>query len=620
MDKVNIAVIGTGPAGLTALKTLREEGFNVIAFERRDRIGGLWSYSGNPAFTSVVDGTVCNISKFVSGFSDFPLPRGSPIYLSGAQVSGYFHSYATHFKLLEHVRFGTTVRKVLRNSADDGWDVHVTDADGDRTLPFHKVVFGSGNETIPSWPRLPGRDRFKGILIHGQAYKNPGQFVGKRVLVVGMGNTGSDIATALCNSRSNGHTSTTATTKVYHSYRRGRLMISRYEADGTPLDTKLSWPTMCLKYLLDAWLPRLVAPLIDAAMLSKMACDAARTEPPTGPDETPARRRKRVEHKVRHEWRLADFPSMSRRHPAVNEHWFPAVQTGTITPVRGLKGFVGGNEVLLDDGTVLEVDAVIVCTGYQYFDFNIMPGLEMDGANGPPLNTSGALAEEKRTREEERGEEQEEEEEELPHLPRLYHLIFPPQWADSIAFLSCFAPQEAVWNVCELASMAVAQIWAAETVKKDFLSSPKEAAPPPGYRFPATLPAMPEMNAQIDAYHAWWRGQWAQDHSTLPGFVQGNPFNRFLHAAAGTGLYEHVDHLFALRNWRLWWEDRELYTWLARGPINPCSYRLFVTNPQGAPGCGRRAWGGARGVLKNLYEDVEGLRRDAANKSATKSK
>lgn len=218
IDRADFSGIA-GPAGLTALKTLREEGFNATAFERRDRIGGLWSYSGDPAFTSVIDGTVCNISKFVvgfpprqmhrrpcllmgpilqTGFSDFPLPRGtfrghnsdanllkqarqntyqetarkdSPTYATGRQVGEYFHSYAVHFQLLEHVRFQTTVRKVLRNSADDGWDVHVTDTDGDRILPFHKVVFGSGNESIPSWPSLPGRDKFEGIVMHGQAYK-----------------------------------------------------------------------------------------------------------------------------------------------------------------------------------------------------------------------------------------------------------------------------------------------------------------------------------------------------------------------------------------------------------------------------------------------------------------
>ncbi|KAK8102223.1 hypothetical protein PG984_015369 [Apiospora sp. TS-2023a] len=624
MDKVNIAVIGTGPAGLTALKTLREEGFNAIAFERRDRIGGLWSYSGNPAFTSVINGTVCNISKFVTGFSDFPLPRDSPTYSTGQQVGEYFHSYAVHFKLLEHVRFQTTVKKVLRNSADDGWDVHITDTDGNRILPFHKVVFGSGNESIPSWPSLPGRDKFKGIVIHGQAYKSPEQFIDKRVLVVGMGNTGADIATALCN-RSHDHPGPIAS-KVYHSYRRGRLVISRYEDDGVPLDTKLNWPTMCLKYLLDAWAPWLMVPLIDKIMLRKMISDAARSEPSLNPGETPAQRRKRAEDKVRNEWRLAGFPSMSRRHPTANEHWFPAVQTGALTPVQGLKGFVGEREALLDDGTVLEVDAVIVCTGYK-FDFSMMPELEMDGTDGLPLRTSGPLPDEKTAQDEEpeeKGERRKGEEEEQPHLPRLYHLIFPPRWADSVAFLSCFAPQEAVWNVCDLASMAVAQIWAADAAKKSQNSTPKlettDVPLPAGYRKPATLPSVAEMNSQVDAYHNWWRAQWRQDRSMLPGFVQGNSFNRFLHAMAGTGLYEHVDHAFALGNWRLWWNDRELYTWLARGPINPCSYRLFETNPLGVPGCGRRSWGGARGAVKRLYEDAEEFKRDAAKRSASKTK
>ncbi|KAK7972288.1 hypothetical protein PG988_006422 [Apiospora saccharicola] len=608
MEKVNIAIIGTGPAGLTALKSLREQGFNVIAFERRDRIGGLWSYSGDPAFTSVIDGTVCNISKFVRLPHAESQEKDSPTYSTGQQVGEYFHSYAVHSKLLEHVRFQTTVKKVLRNSADDGWDVYITDTDGTRILPFHKVVFGSGNESIPSWPSLPGREKFKGIVIHGQAYKSPEQVLGKRVLVVGMGNTGTDIATALCNC-SRDHPGPLAS-KVYHSYRRGRLVISRYEDDGVPLDTKLNWPTMCLKYVLDAWAPWLMRPVIDKIMMRKMISDAARSEPELSPGEAPSQRRKRVEHKVGHDWRLADFPSMSRRHPTANEHWFPAVQTGAITPVHGLQGFVGEHEALLDDGTVLEVDAVIICTGYQHFDFNMMPELEMDGADGPPMSTSGSIAAEREKTKNELDMEnegrQQQQQEKQPHLPRLYHLIFPPRWADSVAFLSCFAPQEAAWNVAELASMAVTQIWAADTAKKNTANTKEQTPPtlPDGYRKPATLPSVTEMNAQVDAYHNWWRGQWRQDRSMLPGFVRGNSFNRFLHGAAGTGLYEHIDHALALGNWRLWWNDRELYTWLARGPINPeVAWTSVLTL-----------------VITKQYEDAEEFKREAAKKTANKTK
>ncbi len=65
-----------GPAGLTAIKALREEGFNVVGFERRDRVGGLWSYSSDPSHTSVIQNTVSNISKFVvSCPPELPQPR-----------------------------------------------------------------------------------------------------------------------------------------------------------------------------------------------------------------------------------------------------------------------------------------------------------------------------------------------------------------------------------------------------------------------------------------------------------------------------------------------------------------------------------------------------------------
>jgi dimethylaniline monooxygenase (N-oxide forming) len=85
-----------GPAGLTALKALREEGFDVVGFERREELGGVWSYSTNPNFTSVIPETIANVSKFVvghifylvinmltsqSGFSDFPVPKGLSLQL-----------------------------------------------------------------------------------------------------------------------------------------------------------------------------------------------------------------------------------------------------------------------------------------------------------------------------------------------------------------------------------------------------------------------------------------------------------------------------------------------------------------------------------------------------------
>ncbi|KAI1157378.1 FAD/NAD(P)-binding domain-containing protein [Nemania serpens] len=590
MEAIRIAVIGLGPAGLTALKALREEGFSVVAFERRNEIGGLWAFSDDASYTSALKETVCNISKFVSGFSDFPIPKDYPTYFTSSQVAEYFKSYASHFNLYPHVRFGTIVQRVTRNASDDAWDVHITNSEGSTVLSFDKVVFGHGCESIPLWPPMPSRDKFKGIIMHGQSFKSPSAFEGKRVLVVGIGNTACEVSLTLVNHAS----------KVYQSYRRGRIMVSRYRDDGIPLDTQFSWPALRLKYLIDHIAPGLVGPLSDKFVINKMISDAARSEP-AEPGVSEKKRWKRTKKRVRDDWRLVPCPSMAHVHPAVQEDFIPALRKGDITPLHGFQDFAGESEVLLDNGATVEVDVVIFCTGYD-LDFKIMPELEMDGAFGFPLRTADELSQND-TGEGVRGEQNQ------PHLPRLYQMLFPPRYTSSVAILSWIAPQENVWCVSELASMAVAQIWAAETAA-DSRTTFKQR-PAKNYRSPALLPSLKKMNSQVDAYHTWWRAQWKIEHSVRPGYVRGYSFYRFLHESAGTGLYDNLDHIFTTRGWGLWWRDRELWTWLSKGPLNNYSWRLFDTNPKGIPGCGRKAWPGAREATKDAYKIYEDYKQQA---------
>ncbi|KAL7625927.1 hypothetical protein AAE478_002696 [Parahypoxylon ruwenzoriense] len=567
----------TGPAGLTALKALREEGFNAVAFEKRDKVGGLWSFTGDTTLTSTLDETVCNVSKFVSGFSDYPIVKDSPPYLTSPQVAEYFNSYASHFNLQEHVHFSTTVRGVSRNASDSAWDVHITKSGSDTVLTFDKVVFGHGFNNVPRWPPMPNREPFRD----------------KRVLVVGIGNTACEMSLALRK-----HTS-----KLYQGYRRGRMMVSRYLDNGIPMDTQYPWPTLRLKYFLENKIPWLITPLADRILISKMTSDAGRFEPaPLGTSRNEILRR--AGRRLRDDWRLLPCPSIACRLPAVQEGFIPALHKQEIVPVRGFKDFVGEYRVLLDDDTVIEVDAVIFCTGYAH-NFSIMPELEMDGAAGLPLIR--ARDESRETMVNEDGiSEANKERARKPHLPRLFHMIFPPRWASSVAFLSYMAPLENVWCVCELASMSVAQVWAAETAK-----SAGEQPRVDGNRPPALLPSLDEMNAQVNAYQTWWRGEWQKDNSMHAGYVQGYPFYRFLHDTAGTGLYDNLDHMFTGRGWGLWWNDRELWTWLAKGPMNSYSWRLFETNPDGRPGCGRKTWPGARKALREAYENYEEFKRQA---------
>ncbi|KAI1502503.1 flavin-binding monooxygenase-like-domain-containing protein [Biscogniauxia marginata] len=509
MDKINIVVVGL------------EEGFNAVAFERRDKVGGLWSQSSDPTFTSALDETICNISKFV---------LDSPPFFASSDVAKYFDAYASHFELHRHVRFGTTVKKVTRNSSDNGWDVYITNSGGDSIMLFDKVVFGTGNQNIQMCPPIPSRDKFKGTVIHSQAYRSPEIFKDKKVLVVGLGNTACDVSLGLRK-----HTS-----KLYQANRRRRMIVSRYQDDGIPIDTQIPWPTLRLKYLIDHKLPWLINPIVDKFMVNKMISDAARSEPAES-GLSRSKRLKRAEHRVREDWRLVPCSSLAHVHPAVQEDFMSALARGEIIPVQG-----------------------------------VMPEIEMDGACGFPLKSAAEVYESNR---EVRTAGQE------PHVPRLFQMIFPPRWASSVAFLSWVAPLETTWCVSELASMAVAQIWAAEAAKSVELSQLQR---PANYRSPALLPSLDEMNAQVDAYHTWWRGEWEKEHSIRPGYVRAYSFYRFLHDAAGTGLYDNLDHIFTSRGWGLRWRDHELWTWLAKGPMNSLSWSLFETNPMDIAGCGRK--------------------------------
>ncbi|KAF5020609.1 hypothetical protein F66182_7358 [Fusarium sp. NRRL 66182] len=563
-----------GPAGLTALKNLREEGFDAVAFERRDSVGGLWAYSENPEYTTALDDTITNVSKFVSGFSDFPIPKECPTYLSRKQAQEYFESYASHFGLHRHIRFGITVHKVLRNTFDDGWDVYTSSSSGEDKLFFDKIVLANGCESIPVWPSMSGREKYKGTVIHAQEYRSYkiNDLEGKKVMVVGIGNTGCEIALSLCKYAS----------KTYLAYRRGRILLSRYDDDGVPTDSQIPWPMLRLKYLLDYYVPWLTKPLVDRLMIHNMIQGAAKQEPASG-DVSEKERFRRAERKVGGEWRMVPCPSLAHKHPAVQEDIFPAFHRKDIIPVHGFVEFAEENSVLLADGASIDVDVVIFATGYRH-DFSIMPELEMDGAAGMTLKISGELERDK-----------ERDDQRVPHLPRLFQMIFPPRWASSVAFLSWMAPQENVWCVSELASMAVAQAWAAETAQKRGQKAPEE------YRPASLLPPQEKMNQEVDSYQSWWRKEWATDHSVLHGYVRAYSFYRFLHDMAGTGLYEYLDHPFSMRGWWLWWNDHDLWKWISMGPLNSYSWRLFETNPLGIPGRGRKAWTGARKALEEAY-------------------
>ena len=95
----NIAVIGAGPSGITAVKNISEKGFNVTCFERCEGVGGNWRFNDPSGHSSVFETTHIISSKYTSFYEDFPFPEGTPDYPSHQQLLKYFNDYADHFQI-----------------------------------------------------------------------------------------------------------------------------------------------------------------------------------------------------------------------------------------------------------------------------------------------------------------------------------------------------------------------------------------------------------------------------------------------------------------------------------------------------------------------------------------
>ena len=186
-----VAVIGGGPSGLVAAKSLREAGHDPVLFERTDRTGGIWAVRAHGA-----DGAYRSVrlqsSKYTALFSDFPAPEEMAVFPGVDELEAYFQSYAASFDLAPAFRLSTTVRDVRPDGG--GWRIRYGTAGGEDEEAFDAVALCPGLFSVPTIPDIPGRGSFRGRVLHSTAYIEPSAFAGQRVLVVGNGVSGMDIA------------------------------------------------------------------------------------------------------------------------------------------------------------------------------------------------------------------------------------------------------------------------------------------------------------------------------------------------------------------------------------------------------------------------------------------
>ena len=180
MDE-KIVVVGAGAAGLAAAAVLRGRGLDPLVLEQDTAIGGTWARRYDRLHLHTV--------RDHSGLPGYPIPREHGRYLSRDAYAGYLQDYARHHGV--RVRTLTPVSALRRSGTR--WDVDGADA----RWRARVVVVATGQYRVPVVPALPGRELFTGDLVHSVDYRNATGYAGRRVLVVGAGNSGAEIATDL---------------------------------------------------------------------------------------------------------------------------------------------------------------------------------------------------------------------------------------------------------------------------------------------------------------------------------------------------------------------------------------------------------------------------------------
>lgn len=228
-----VAVIGAGVSGLISLKCCVDEGLEPTCFERTKDIGGLWRFQENveDGRASIYQSVITNTSKEMSCFSDFPMPEDFPNFLHNSKLLEYFRIFAKKFDLLKYIQFQTTVLSVKKRpdfSSSGQWEVVTENKGQEQSSVFDAVMVCNGHHVLPHIPleEFPGIERFKGQYFHSRQYKCPEGFEGKRILVVGIGNSAADIAVELSKKAA----------QVFISTRGGSWIISRISKDGYPWD------------------------------------------------------------------------------------------------------------------------------------------------------------------------------------------------------------------------------------------------------------------------------------------------------------------------------------------------------------------------------------------------
>ncbi|MGW1843411.1 flavin-containing monooxygenase [Streptomyces sp. NPDC001966] len=328
-----VYVVGGGPGGLAAAAALREQGVRAVVLEKSGNVGASWRRH--------YDRLHLHTTRSRSALPGLAMPRRFGRWVSRDDVVRYLDKYAEHHGL--EVVTGVEVSRIDRSPDGKDWQLTAT---GGRVLTGRAVVVATGFNHTPRVPDWPGLDTFTGDLVHACDYRNPAPYAGKDVLVVGIGNTGAEIAVDLVEG---------GASRVRIAVRTVPHIVRRSTA---------GWPAQLTGILVR----RLPVRLVDRAgrLMARAAVPDLTAQGLPRPDTGLYSRVK------------------DGAIPVQDVGLIDAVKRGRVVPVAAVESF-DGDAVVLADGERITPDAVIAATGYRRALEGLVGHLGVLDARGRPV-------------------------------------------------------------------------------------------------------------------------------------------------------------------------------------------------------------------------------------------
>lgn len=327
---MKIAIIGAGPAGLISARNALKQGFDVTLFEKLSRVGGIWNPDSSGAYLN----THMQNSKDSFHYTSVGY-EGHKEFLNIENVSDYLEKMASSEGILPITRFNTLITALNRN--ETGWLITSVNDNREQREEFDKVIITTGELWEPNQLECRGLNHFQGAVISSKEYQDPADFKGKRVLVVGGGVSGADIASDLVSSAKSVSLSVRkmglylprsfdkASNDMIHSY------LGRYLLSCETYEDFLSY--------LDNLLPDYMETYRKSGVLPKIANNNA---------------------------------------VHVNEKIIPNIASGLIKVEKQIEQCLDDGSIQFIDSTTDRYDVIITCTGYEMPSYSFIDGFSHD--------------------------------------------------------------------------------------------------------------------------------------------------------------------------------------------------------------------------------------------------